>query len=348
MKRRTSLLVLALALAAAPAARANDEDEAASTELFNAGRDLMKRGDYAAACPKLADSARLKPTVGALAKLAECEEHESRLVSAYTRWKQALNLARATADERIGDVEREIARLDRVVAKIRVVAGGALPPEVVIRVDDVAMSTAGLGLPLPVELGHHTVQAVAPQAKPWSAQVEVTEPGATMSIAVPALERAEEAGFGAGAPKDKPESAAAPAADHPPVADEPPPVATSVPLPAPPAAVAARSSAWRTAGIAAAGAGLGVMTVGAAFGIDALRRRDDAHCAGTVCPDTAAAAGLASAKTSADWSTGLLVAGGAFVAAGFAVWLFARDTRATVRVGAVALPGGAALVGAWH
>ena len=92
MEPRALLLVLALLGPVAPTV-ARADDEAVATQLFNAGRDLMKQGDYASACPKLAESARLKPTVGALARLAACEEHEKRLVSAYTRWQQALNVA---------------------------------------------------------------------------------------------------------------------------------------------------------------------------------------------------------------------------------------------------------------
>ena len=42
-----------------------------ATELFNAGRDLMTAGNFAAACPKLAESARLDVKVGTLGKLAE-------------------------------------------------------------------------------------------------------------------------------------------------------------------------------------------------------------------------------------------------------------------------------------
>ena len=47
-------LVAALAFMSPTIARA--DDEAAATEFFNVGRDLMRRGDYVAACPKLAES----------------------------------------------------------------------------------------------------------------------------------------------------------------------------------------------------------------------------------------------------------------------------------------------------
>jgi hypothetical protein len=332
------LAALALSLAWPAFASADSQDEAASTELFNAGRDLMRRGDYAAACPKLADSARLKPTVGALAKLAECEEHEKRLVSAYTRWMQALNLARSIGDDRAAEVEREVSRLDRVVPKVHLVASSPLPPETVIRVDDLALSTAGLGVPLPVELGRHVVAESAPHAKPWSTTIEVTEPGGTTSVTLPALEPVEEpraagrdgAALGTGSPR--PGDSRAVGSPF-----------TELASPGAPR----KSALWRTVGLATAAAGVGALAAGGVFGVDALRRRDDAHCAGTVCPDRASAATLQSAKTSADWSTGLLIAGGVLAAGGIGVWILARDAQGVVRVGVTACLGGMALAGRW-
>jgi hypothetical protein len=191
LARASAVLVIALAFATAAPVHASDaEDEAASTELFNAGRDLMKRGDYAAACPKLAESARLRPTVGALAKLAECEEHEKRLVSAYTRWQQALNLARSRRDERVPDVEREVARIDRIVPKLRITMTHALPEDAEIRVDEVALGPAGAGVPLAVEPGRHTVRASAPHKRTWSTTVDTAADGETTSVSVPELEDA--------------------------------------------------------------------------------------------------------------------------------------------------------------
>jgi hypothetical protein len=300
IRRGLAIAAATLALAAPAAARAGGAvDEAAATELFDAGRDMMKRGDYAAACPKLAESARLKPTVGALAKLGECEEHERRLVSAYARWKQALNLARTLGDERVADVERELARLDAVVPKLLVVSGGALPPDAAIRVDAVEMGPAGLGVPLAVEPGRHTVQVAARGKRPWSASVDTAADGATTTVTIPALEDG-------GAP--------VPVAIPP----APPPIAA-------PGEGRAGSSAWRTVGLVAAGAGVASLIAGSAFGVDAMRKRDAAGCAGTVCPDDGSASRLEGAQTSANWSTALLVTGGALVVGGLAVWWVSRD-----------------------
>ena len=315
MKHLAGLLAAATLLATQPV-RADEGDETAATELFNAGRDAMKRGDYAVACPKLAESVRLVPTVGALAKLAACEEHQHHLVSAYTRWQQALNLARTTRDDRLADVESELARVDKLVPKLVITAAAGAPADESIRVDETTMSAAAsLGVTLPVEPGRHTVQASAAGKKTWTTMLDV-EAGATpTSVVIPQLEDAP--------------------------APTPPPTLTPAPAPAPdlahapPSAPAPTSTApprgpWRTVGLIAGGVGLAAIAGGAAFGIDALRKRDDAHCPANACPDAAAAASLQSAKTSANWSSALFATGAALVAGGVVLWVFVGANHAAV------------------
>jgi hypothetical protein len=334
--KRLPVLLLVLASALVPARGSADSgDEAASTELFNAGRESMRRGDYAAACPKFAESARLKPSVGALAKLAECEEREQKLVSAYTRWKQALNLARAMGDGRTADVERQLARLDGLVPKLRIVAGADMPQDAVIRVDDLTLSTAGLGVALPVELGKHVVAASAPHSKPWSTTVDVREPGATVSVTLPALEGTQQA-------PDEPAGAARAGDGGSQARPVTLPLGTSAP------GTGGRSGAWRTAGIAIAGTGLAAAAAGGVLGGYALRQRDQAHCAGTVCPDDSSAGTLRSAKSAADVSTALLIGGGALFATGVVVWAVAHPPQGAPQVGVVPLPGGAMIAAGWE
>jgi hypothetical protein len=300
--RRVSALAFGLATSLAtsvPAAAAEADDEAAATELFNSGRDLMRSGDFAAACPKLAESARLRPTVGALGKLAECDEHEHRLVGAYAHWKQALNLARTAGDERVPDVERELARVDALVPKLRILASAPLPAAAVIRVDAMELGPASLGVPLAVEPGRHAVQVAASGKAPWSTAVDAPADGATHDVTIPSL---------------------ANAALH----DAPPP--PPKPAEATEARAASGSAMGRTLGLVAAGVGVGALVAGGALGLDALHRKNDAGCSGTVCPDDASASALRSAQSSATWSTALFVAGGALLGGGIAVWWLSRDT----------------------
>lgn len=327
---RRSLFIAALLAAALVAAPARADDDAAATELFNAGLDLMKAGDYAAACPRLAESVRLKPTVGALAKLATCEEHEHHLVSARARWLQALNLARSLGDPRVMEVQDELARIDRVVPKLVCRTKSMLGADAVIRVDDLRVGAASLGVPLAVEPGHHAVTVSVPNKKPWSTTVETRADGATTPVDIPALE--DDATPAPIAPAATPSHASVPPRHEP--APEP---------------VSLRVVGFTT--VASGVLGVGVGTV---LGLQAIRKRADAGCTNGVCPTEASKATFDDAKTVADASTIAFVVGGALVAGGVAMWIFAPPSRpAVARLRVRATPsigargGGVFVSGSW-
>jgi hypothetical protein len=94
-------------------------------------------------------------------------------------------------------------------------------------------------------------------------------------------------------------------------------------------------------GLVVGAVGLGALAGGAAFGLDALHRRDEAGCHGTVCPDDASASALRTAQGSATWSTVLFVAGGALLGGGVAVWWLSLDKGSSHR-GLLVTPGGVA------
>src|SRR5512136_2811036 len=99
---RWMTVVFAL-VAYAPHARSEQpvvRDPAAAEVLFREGRKLVAANDFAAACPKFAESQRLDPAVGTLLNWAACEEHVGKLASAWQRWKEALD-ALPPGDDRI-------------------------------------------------------------------------------------------------------------------------------------------------------------------------------------------------------------------------------------------------------
>jgi hypothetical protein len=320
MKGAATLAVFALACSfAGPAAAGDPVDQATATELFNVGRDLMKDGQFAAACPKLTESARLQPTVGALAKLAECEEHEHRMVSAYGRWQQALNLARGTNDDRLADVQHELARVDTLVPKLRITSVVPLPPDASIHVDAVALGQGSLDVALPVDAGLHTIEVSAPGRRSWSTTLEAPSGGATVAITVPALEALTPVPLPLASPTHGLPGA--------------PPTDTPAPRSHP--------TAWRTIGLVTAGAGLATVAAGGAFGLVAMHQRDQAGCTNNVCVGEGSADMLRSAKSSADVATVLLIAGGALALGGASLWWLAREPNPST-AGITLSPFGAA------
>jgi hypothetical protein len=296
---RRLALGLVVLLAAAPALAQTASDTGVATELFNAGRDLIKAGNYAAACPKLADSARLDAKVGTLARLAECEEKLGQLVDARAYWQQALNLARVQHDERTAHVESELARVDGVVPKLKVDAKGSDAPGFALKVDDLQVGKGGLGIPLPVQPGNHTLVATATGKKPWSTTISTSANGAVTAVTIPALD----------------DDIAAPV----PPPKAPPPHVDTLPD---------RGSPWRTVGLVTAGVGVVGVGIGAVFGFLAKQKYDDSNAqpggcdAQSNCPPSAAAT-RNDARTSGNVSTVLFIAGGALTAGGLAIWLLA-------------------------
>jgi hypothetical protein len=341
MRALLAASLVALTLAMASPSFAQQSDAAIATELFNAGRDAMWVGDFAAACPKLTESARLDPKVGTLAKLAECEEKLGHLATARGRWQQALNLARSTSDERAPLVETELARIDRIVPKLSLALSGAAPPGLTVRVDDVDLGPGSLGVPLPVDPGKHTVAASAPGKKAWSLVVETRSDGAVVPVAIPDL-----------APQETPATpTAAPAATS---ALPPTALPASEEKPA-----SSSSSPLRLIGLATAGAGLVAIGVGTAFGVVAKSKLDSSNqpggCggpSGNDCPGSSYKT-RNDARSAGNLSTAFFVVGGVLAAGGVTLWLVAprRDAPRSARIHAAPSLGpgfaGVGLHGTW-
>ena len=210
-----------------------------------------------------------------------------------------------------------------------------------IRVDDLQVGSASLGLALAVEPGRHTVTVEAPQKKTWSASIETKPDGATTPVSIPELEDLPR----------PPESPAMPAAQllAPPSAQPAP----SALADASHADARGAGGTQRTAAIVTAGAGGVALGAAAFFGIEALRKRSDAGCDGTVCPTDASASTLHDAKSAATASTALIVVGGALLATGVTLYIFAPSERTTstalarTRVDASLTLGGVVLRGSF-
>jgi len=109
-----------------------------ATELFDSGLEAMKRGDYAAACPAIAESHRLEPSAGALFTLAECEARAGLVASAWTHFGEFLEMEAAleenernaeriaAAEERHRELEPDLSRLTLTIPAALGTAGTEL------------------------------------------------------------------------------------------------------------------------------------------------------------------------------------------------------------------------------
>jgi len=223
MKPRAGWTIAAGVLFAAATAHAQPsegEKKAAAQALFDEAQALTSKGDYPGACPKLAESLRLDPSMGTRFYLAECLERTGKLASAWTYYVEVADGARAA-----GQKAREKYAADRADAlKPRL-------PRLAIKVPDAARAVKGLqikrngaivgdaqwGIAIPVDQGTHAVAASAPGKKAWSSDVVVKDEAQVVEIAVPVLADA------APPPRPAPQQAPPPPPPPPPPSRDAPP-----------------------------------------------------------------------------------------------------------------------------
>jgi hypothetical protein len=320
------LLVAAAALALAQPARsfADDGTTARADQLFNQGKQLLEKGDYAAACPLLADSFRLDPATGALLALALCHEREGKLASARREYIDA-----AARSKKEGRADRERAANERAAAlagdvstlTIEHAASDGPSADLQLRLDGALLESSQFGAALPVDGGEHTIEAAAPGRKPFRAHVAVAPRGDAKTVVVPALE---------GEPSR-------PLAREVPAPERPSPVASA-------AGVRDRDAGggWNTeewVGISILGAGIVGIGVGSVFAVQAADEADlpAESCTDEVCTyrDTGSDA--------ADAAVLSFVTGGILAASGLAIFLASGSSSSST----AASTAGASLAGAW-
>jgi hypothetical protein len=184
-------LVVGVVMAAAcPAALGQKPQPSEAESLFNTARDLMSQQRFADACPMLSRSNQLMPAVGTALNLGVCSERLGRTASAMLAYKEAVDMA-----EQMGPSEKKRVQMarDRVTAlepklvRLRIAIDHANPSSIRVKRDGIAMETAQLDAPVPVDPDDHLIEASAPGKVPWQAKVNVATEGGTVVVTVPEL-----------------------------------------------------------------------------------------------------------------------------------------------------------------
>jgi len=302
-------MVLALLSGAAHADVPSDK-AAAAEALFQEGRALMTKGDYASACPKLKASHELDPGYGVLFNLADCFAGMGKTASAWATYREAAGMAKAAGQrERVEKAQKRAAELDAKLEKM-VVSVAAPIPGLVVKRDGVALDPATWSVALPVDPGKHTLVVEAPDKKPWTSEVSTKGPGSTVTVAVPALKDAPKGQGGAG-------------------------VGPTAPTPED------GRGTRRTVGLVVAGAGVAGLAAGAVMAGLASGKWSDAqdnHCRTDVLCDPTGVALAGDAKTFATVSTALFIAGGVLAAGGGALFLLSLGSAKKEGAGLVIVP----------
>lgn len=307
----SSLVFLALA-SSSPAARAQPGGNAAAAQLlFDDAKALVKKGDYAHACPKFVESHRLDPAGGTILHAADCHQSEGKLATAWTEYNEALSFAvRDKRSDREGIAREQIAALAPKLGKLTL----SVAPEsraieaLALRIDGALIERAGWDTPIPVDQGSHRIEAAAPGYEAFQGTVDTTD-GHETPFAVPALTRTP---------------------------------AAVAPAPAPDG-----GSRTRTLAFVAGGIGLAGLAVGGVFGIRAIAIGDQRD----QCKEGPNQNGCThqqvedqdTARTSATISTVGFIVGAVGLAGGVVLWLTAPKSGA--RAGVALTPNGASFGG---
>jgi hypothetical protein len=288
-------------------AQPTPQEKVIAQTLFDDGRAKMNAGDYAAACPKLAESYRLDPAPGTLLNLGMCHEAEGRLATAYAELGEALSRAiRDGRSDRQKTAREHLAAITLKLSKLQLRVDPAAPKDLKIEVDGIVLARAAWDVAVPMDPGEHVVVANATGRLPTQTRVTVEADGSTKELVIGDL------------PID-------PAAGKhtvvlPPVVEPPKP---------PPAPAETTPSPLRIAGFVALGVGGASLITGAIFGGLAAGQWSSAEsqCPGRVCTTDEGMATGRRAGTLADVATITLIVGGVLAAGGLALVLVAPKAK---------------------
>ena len=150
---------------------------------FRRGRELMAKGDTAAACREFETSMKLDPAPGTLYNLGLCHETLGKIASA---WIELRELADSDPNaERRKEAARRAGALERRLTRMRLVLAKPVPDMIITR-DDVDV-TPLVGQTTPVDPGRYTFVAKAPGHEPKTLEVVLDKKGETVDVSIPEL-----------------------------------------------------------------------------------------------------------------------------------------------------------------
>lgn len=184
---RVGALALGLVLAlAADASAQSAADKAAAEQLFKEARALMNAKQFEEACPKLEASLRLDAALGTRLNLASCYEEVGKLASAWGMYHEAADLAaNENQPKRVKFAQDHAKALEPRLPKLVITVAAPVAGQTVLR-DGTVIDAALYGTPIYVDPGTRTIEAKAPDYKPFSLEITVLE-GKETKVEVPEL-----------------------------------------------------------------------------------------------------------------------------------------------------------------
>ena len=172
---------------ASSAPPAADADQARADKLFEEGRTLMAEGKYDLACAKFQKSHELRPGIGVLFNLADCNEKRGKLGTAYTQFVEVAERTKAALQTDREKIARErVTKLEGQIMRLRVIVPSLAKVRAVL-LDGKPLDPKDYGQTLVVDPGEHTITAktTSDAGEPFEETVELDEPGEVVTVTIP-------------------------------------------------------------------------------------------------------------------------------------------------------------------
>lgn len=191
--RRSTVLGLAFAAALAGSlsfsGTAHANDIALAEKLFKDGLKAMESNDYNTACRSFAGSNEADPSPGTLMNLATCQEKQGNVASAWGSYQTAAGMADQRSQAARAQTAREAAaKLEPQLHKLVISFKGAIPDDVTVTRNGIAVPKLALGSDIPIDPGEHAIEVTAKGKKKWTGRVVAKAGPGTEKLEVPALE----------------------------------------------------------------------------------------------------------------------------------------------------------------
>jgi hypothetical protein len=167
------------------------QDTTRADETFHAGRELMKDGKLAEACPKFEESQKADPASGTLLALAYCQELSGLLASAHANYLAATNLAaKEGQSERQKAAGERAEALSKRVSTLTILVPAELTqqPGLKIKRDGIELDRTTYNVALPLNGGTHLIETTAPGRERWAGVVTLQNEADRKTLQLPLLE----------------------------------------------------------------------------------------------------------------------------------------------------------------
>jgi hypothetical protein len=201
---RATFVALAVLASSLPAFAQNARNPAVAEALFEEAQTLVKAGNYDQACPKFKQSYDADPAGGTLVNLADCYERQMRTALAWSTYREARLVAqREGRDDRVAFCDERLKALEGRLSRLTVTVSPERSTGQTVTLDGVPLGEAAWGVALPVDPGTHELRSEIPGKEPFTITFDISGPGVTQEVTIPALTDAPSNKPGATDPGDE-------------------------------------------------------------------------------------------------------------------------------------------------